>query len=80
MDEFTRLLIVINELIEQYLLHVQLLYSVVQLPAPSPCATGVPPERQKVMVAGATLADDDWGKAKSKIKEVRPPRGQRSAE
>ena len=32
--------------------------------------TGVPPERQKVMVAGVTLQNDDWGKAKAKIKEV----------
>lgn len=31
---------------------------------------GVPPERQKVMVGGVTLQNDDWGKAKSKIKEV----------
>lgn len=31
---------------------------------------GVPPERQKVMIGGATLQDDDWGKAKPKIKEV----------
>ena len=33
---------------------------------------GVPPERQKVMIGGATLQDDDWGKAKPKIKEVCP--------
>ena len=32
--------------------------------------TGVPPERQKVMVGGVTLQNDDWGKAKAKIKEV----------
>ena len=31
---------------------------------------GVPPDRQKVMVAGATVLDEDWGKAKAKIKEV----------
>lgn len=31
---------------------------------------GVSPERQKVMIGGTTLSDDDWGKAKSKIKEV----------
>ena len=31
---------------------------------------GVPPDRQKVMVGGVTLQDDDWGKAKAKIKEV----------
>ena len=41
-----------------------------------PCALmsystlGVPPERQKVMISGTTLQDDDWGKAKPKIKEV----------
>ena len=33
--------------------------------------SGVPPERQKVMVGGVTLQDDEWGKAKSKIKQVR---------
>lgn len=32
--------------------------------------TGVLPERQKVMVGGVTLQNDDWGKAKAKIKEV----------
>ena len=32
--------------------------------------SGVPPDRQKVMIAGTTLADDDWGKAASKIKPV----------
>ena len=32
--------------------------------------TGVPPERQKVMVGGVTLQNDEWGKAKAKIKEV----------
>lgn len=31
---------------------------------------GVPPDRQKVMVSGATILDEDWGKAKGKIKEV----------
>ena len=31
---------------------------------------GVPPDRQKVMVAGVTVLDEDWGKAKAKIKEV----------
>ena len=31
---------------------------------------GVPPERQKVMVGGVTLQDDEWGKAKPKIKQV----------
>lgn len=31
---------------------------------------GVPPDRQKVMISGTTLGDDDWGKAKPKIKEV----------
>lgn len=31
--------------------------------------SGVPPDRQKVMVAGATILDDDWGKSKGKIKE-----------
>ena len=34
------------------------------------CIAGVPPERQKVMVAGGTLQDDDWGKARTKIKQV----------
>lgn len=31
--------------------------------------SGVPPERQKVMVAGGTLPDDDWGKTRTKIKQ-----------
>ena len=31
----------------------------------------VPPDRQKVMIGGVTLQNDDWGKAKAKIKEVR---------
>ena len=31
---------------------------------------GVSPDRQKVMVAGTTILDDDWGKSKGKIKEV----------
>ncbi len=31
---------------------------------------GVPPDRQKVMFAGVTLTDHDWGKAKVKIKDV----------
>ena len=31
---------------------------------------GVPPDRQKVMFSGATILDEDWGKAKGKIKEV----------
>ena len=30
----------------------------------------VPPDRQKVMIGGVTVQDDDWGKAKAKIKEV----------
>ena len=34
------------------------------------CIAGVPPERQKVMVAGGTLPDDDWGKTRTKIKQV----------
>lgn len=32
---------------------------------------GVSPDRQKVMIAGMTLLDDDWGKALGKIKDVR---------
>ena len=31
---------------------------------------GVLPERQKVMFAGVTINDHDWGKAKEKIKDV----------
>lgn len=31
---------------------------------------GVSPERQKVMIGGISLADNEWGKAVSKIKEV----------
>ncbi|XP_065890713.1 ubiquitin carboxyl-terminal hydrolase 14-like [Dysidea avara] len=31
--------------------------------------TGVPPERQKVMISGAMITDTDWGRAKEKIKE-----------
>lgn len=30
----------------------------------------VPPDRQKVMIGGVTVQNDDWGKAKAKIKEV----------
>lgn len=30
--------------------------------------SGVGPSRQKVMIAGATLKDDDWGPAKAKLK------------
>lgn len=29
------------------------------------------PDRQKVMIGGMTLSDGDWGKVKSKIKDVR---------
>ena len=32
--------------------------------------TGVPPDRQKVMIAGTTVGDEDWGKSASKIKPV----------
>lgn len=32
--------------------------------------SGVSPERQKVMIGGISLADNEWGKAVSKIKEV----------
>lgn len=28
------------------------------------------PDRQKVMIGGMTLSDGEWGKVKSKIKEV----------
>lgn len=31
---------------------------------------GVAPDRQKVMIAGVVIQNDDWGKAKSKIKQV----------
>lgn len=31
---------------------------------------GVAPDRQKVMIGGVVIQDDDWGKGKSKIKEV----------
>ena len=31
---------------------------------------GVAPDRQKVMIGGMTLSDTEWGRAKSKIKEV----------
>ena len=31
---------------------------------------GVAPDRQKVMIGGVTLADDSWGKAEAKIKDV----------
>jgi len=36
-----------------------------------PIMTGVSPDRQKVMIAGVTLTDQDWGRAKAKIKNVR---------
>ena len=32
--------------------------------------TGVPPDRQKVMIAGTTVGDEDWGKSAGKIKPV----------
>ena len=32
--------------------------------------TGVPPERQKVMIGGTTVGDEEWGKCASKIKPV----------
>ena len=32
--------------------------------------TNVPPERQKVMLGGATIGDQEWGKAQAKIKDV----------
>ncbi len=31
---------------------------------------GVSIERQKVMIGGVTLSNDDWGKTRPKIKEV----------
>ena len=31
---------------------------------------GVAPDRQKVMIGGMTLASDEWGKVKTKVKEV----------
>ena len=32
--------------------------------------TNVPPDRQKVMLGGATIGDQEWGKAQPKIKDV----------
>ena len=32
--------------------------------------TGVPPERQKVMLGGVTVGDTEWGKSEKKIKNV----------
>ena len=33
--------------------------------------TNVPPDRQKLMLGGTTIGDQDWGKAQPKIKDVR---------
>ena len=32
--------------------------------------TGVPPDRQKVMIGGIAIGNEDWGKATTKIKQV----------
>ena len=32
--------------------------------------TGVPPDRQKVMLAGVTVGDTEWGKSEKKLKNV----------
>jgi hypothetical protein len=34
--------------------------------------TGVPPDRQKVMIKGGLLKDDDWGKATPKVSRKLP--------
>ena len=32
--------------------------------------TGVPPDRQKLMIGGVAIGNEEWGKATTKIKQV----------